>query len=126
MCPSLLEEALEDRIEKGKKPKAIILVHLYGMPSKMRRHNEFLKRYNIPVIEDAAEALGSKYDNQYMGTFGEIGIYSFNGNKIITTCGGVLVSNNIKYCEKSNFSYTSKRSSTSLSAFKNWLQLSYE
>ena len=110
MCPSLLKEALEDRIEKGKKPKAIILVHLYGMPSKMDEIMSIAKRYNIPVIEDAAEALGSKYDNQYMGTFGEIGIYSFNGNKIITTSGGgALVSNNVTYCERAIFAATQAR-----------------
>ena len=110
MCPYLLREAIEDRIKKGKKPKAIILVHLYGMPSKMDEIMSVAKRYNIPVIEDAAEALGSKYNNQSMGTFGEIGIYSFNGNKIITTSGGgALVSNNIKHCEKATFLATQSR-----------------
>ena len=110
MCPYLLREAIEDGIKNGKKPKAIILVHLYGMPSKMDEIMSIAKRYNIPVIEDAAEALGSKYNNQSMGTFGEIGIYSFNGNKIITTSGGgALVSNNIKHCEKATFLATQSR-----------------
>ena len=88
MCPNLLIEAIENRVSKGKKPKAIILVHLYGMPAKIDEIMAISKEYKIPVIEDAAEALGSSYNNQAMGTFGEIGIYSFNGNKIITTSGG--------------------------------------
>lgn len=88
MCPLALEEAIKDRIAKGKKPKAIIVVHLYGMPAKMEEILAVSKKYEIPVIEDAAEALGSTYKSQYCGTFGEMGILSFNGNKIITTSGG--------------------------------------
>ncbi len=88
MCPKVLQEAIDDRIQKGKKPKAIIVVHLYGMPAKMEEINEIAAKYNIPVIEDAAEALGSKYKNQACGTLGRFGILSFNGNKIITTSGG--------------------------------------
>jgi dTDP-4-amino-4,6-dideoxygalactose transaminase len=88
MCPEALQEAIEDRISKGKKPKAIIVVHLYGMPAKMDEINEIASKYEIPVIEDAAEALGSTYKNQACGTFGRFGILSFNGNKIITTSGG--------------------------------------
>lgn len=88
MCPKALREAVEDRIQKGKKPKAIIVVHLYGMPAKMEEINEIATKYEIPVIEDAAEALGSTYKNQACGTFGRFGILSFNGNKIITTSGG--------------------------------------
>lgn len=88
MCPKALVEAIEDRIQKGKKPKAIIVVHLYGMPAKMEEINEIAAKYDIPVIEDAAEALGSTYKNQACGTFGRFGILSFNGNKIITTSGG--------------------------------------
>lgn len=88
MCPEALQEAIEARIAKGKKPKAIIVVHLYGMPAKMDEVNEIASKYEIPVIEDAAEALGSTYKNQACGTFGRFGILSFNGNKIITTSGG--------------------------------------
>jgi len=88
MCPNALEEAVQDRISKGKKPKAMIVVHLYGMPAKMEEINEIAAKYDIPVIEDAAEALGSTYKNQACGTFGRFGILSFNGNKIITTSGG--------------------------------------
>ncbi|MBI9065675.1 MAG: aminotransferase class I/II-fold pyridoxal phosphate-dependent enzyme [Salinivirgaceae bacterium] len=88
MNPELLEKAIKDRIVKGKKPKAIIIVHLYGMPAKMKAIMEISEKYEIPVIEDAAEALGSEYMDQRCGTFGEYSILSFNGNKIITTSGG--------------------------------------
>lgn len=88
MCPVALKEAVEDRISKGKKPKAIIIVHLYGMPAKMDEILKIASEYEIPVIEDAAEALGSKYKGKACGTFGRFGILSFNGNKIITTSGG--------------------------------------
>ena len=110
MCPLLLEEAILDRIKKGKKPKAIILVHLYGMPSKMNELLEVSKKYEIPIIEDAAEAIGATYNGKAMGTFGEMGIFSFNGNKIITTSGGgALISNNPQYCEKATFLATQAR-----------------
>jgi dTDP-4-amino-4,6-dideoxygalactose transaminase len=88
MCPVALEKAVEDRISKGKKPKAIIVVHLYGMPAKMKEITAIADKYQIPVIEDAAEALGSTYQGKACGTFGRFGILSFNGNKIITTSGG--------------------------------------
>lgn len=88
MCPIALEEAIADRISKGKKPKAIIVVHLYGMPAKMDEILAIANKYDIPVIEDAAEALGSTYKGKACGTFGRFGILSFNGNKIITTSGG--------------------------------------
>jgi len=88
MCPNYLEEAIKDRITKGKKPKAIIIVHLYGMPSKIEELTAVANKYQIPVIEDAAEALGSNYKGQKCGTFGAYSILSFNGNKIITTSGG--------------------------------------
>lgn len=88
MCPNALEEAIKDRIAKGKKPKAIIVVHLYGMPAKMDEIMKIANEYEIPVIEDAAEALGSSYKGKKCGTFGEFSILSFNGNKIITTSGG--------------------------------------
>lgn len=88
MCPVTLKEAVEDRISKGKKPKAIIVVHLYGMPAKMDEITAIATKYGISVIEDAAEALGSTYKGKACGTFGRFGILSFNGNKIITTSGG--------------------------------------
>ena len=88
ICPVALEEAIKDRIAKGKTPKAIVAVHLYGMPFKVDEVMAVANRYNIPVIEDAAEALGSTYKGKACGTFGRFGVLSFNGNKIITTSGG--------------------------------------
>ena len=89
MDPVLLEEAIKDRIEKtGKAPKAIVPVYLYGMPAKLDEIMAVANKYNIPVIEDAAEGLGSKYNGQVCGTFGKFGVLSFNGNKMITTSGG--------------------------------------
>ena len=89
MDPDLLEEAIKDRIAKtGKKPKAIVPVALYGMPYQIDRIMEIANRYEIPVIEDAAEGFGSKYKGQMLGTFGKYGVLSFNGNKMITTSGG--------------------------------------
>jgi len=89
MDPDLMEQAIKDRIAKtGKKPKAIIPVALYGMPYQIDRIMEIANRYNIPVIEDAAEGFGSRYNGQVLGTFGEYGVLSFNGNKMITTSGG--------------------------------------
>ena len=89
MDPELLEEAIKDRIAKtGKKPKAIVPVALYGMPYQMDKIMEIANRYEIPVIEDAAEGFGSKYKGQVLGTFGKYGVLSFNGNKMITTSGG--------------------------------------
>jgi dTDP-4-amino-4,6-dideoxygalactose transaminase len=110
MCPLLLEEAIVDRIKNGKKPKAIIPVHLYGMPAKMTEINAVANKYEIPVIEDAAEALGSTLNGKPMGTFGLMGILSFNGNKIITTSGGgALVSDVEAYIIKSRFLATQAR-----------------
>jgi dTDP-4-amino-4,6-dideoxygalactose transaminase len=110
MSPEFLEEAIKDRISKGKKPKAIIVVHLYGMPANIEAIHEIANRYEIPLVEDAAEALGSKYKNQALGTFGIMGILSFNGNKIITTSGGgALISDDEKLIEKSRFLATQAR-----------------
>ena len=104
MCPKLLEKAIKEGIKNNKKPKAIILVHIYGMPAKINEIFEIANRFSIPVIEDAAEALGSKYNKQQLGTFGEFGVYSFNGNKIITTSsGGALISKNKNKIEKAKF-----------------------
>ncbi|MFA5816704.1 MAG: DegT/DnrJ/EryC1/StrS family aminotransferase [Bacteroidales bacterium] len=110
MSPMLLESAIIDRIKKGKRPKAIIAVHLYGMPARMDEIMEIANRYEIPVIEDAAEAIGSKFNGQACGTIGEIGILSFNGNKTITTsAGGALISNKKKYCDQASFLSTQAR-----------------
>jgi dTDP-4-amino-4,6-dideoxygalactose transaminase len=88
LCPTALEEAIQDRILKGKKPKVIIAVHLYGMPYQVEALRAIANKYEIPILEDSAEALGSTYKGQKCGTFGDIGVLSFNGNKIITTSGG--------------------------------------
>lgn len=89
MDPQLLEEAIKDRMEKtGRKPKAIVPVYLYGMPAKIDEIMAVAEKYDIPVIEDAAEGLGSRYDGRVCGTFGRYGVLSFNGNKMITTSGG--------------------------------------
>lgn len=88
LCPIALEEAIADRIKLGKKPKAIIAVHLYGVPYKIEEVKAIADKYGIPILEDSAEALGSSYKGQKCGTFGDIGVLSFNGNKIITTSGG--------------------------------------
>ena len=88
LCPIALEEAILNQLNKGIQPKAIVVVHLYGMPAKMNEIITISKKYNIPILEDAAEALGSSYTNQPCGTFGDFGVFSFNGNKVITTSGG--------------------------------------
>jgi dTDP-4-amino-4,6-dideoxygalactose transaminase len=110
MNPELLEKAIVDRIAKGKKPKAILVVHLYGMPAKMAEIMEIAQKYNIPVIEDAAEALGSEYKEKRCGTFGQFSVLSFNGNKIITTSGGgALVAKNLEDIKEARFLATQAR-----------------
>jgi len=110
MCPRHLRLAIEDRMKHGKKPKAIIPVHLYGMPAKMDEIVAIAKEFEIPIIEDAAEGLGSTLNGQACGTFGELGVLSFNGNKIITTSGGgALISNNENYINKARFLATQAR-----------------
>jgi dTDP-4-amino-4,6-dideoxygalactose transaminase len=94
MDPELLEQAITEHIKLGKTPAAIIVVHLYGMPAKMDKIVSIAKKYGIPIIEDAAEALGSKFNNKPCGSFGEAAILSFNGNKIITTSGGGAFASN--------------------------------
>ena len=104
MDTALLEEAINDRMKKFKKPKAIIIVDIYGMPADMDRLLEISAKYDIPLIEDAAEALGSRYRGKPCGSFGELGTLSFNGNKIITTSmGGALVSGNPDYAIKARY-----------------------
>lgn len=110
ICPENLEIAIKERIKKGKKPKAIIAVHLYGNPYKVDEIHAIADRYNIPIIEDSAEALGSSYKGKKCGTFGDFGILSFNGNKIITTSsGGALISNTEKIKEKAIFFATQSK-----------------
>lgn len=110
MDPELMKQAIEDSIKEGEKPAAIIMVHLYGMPGKIDRIMEIANHYEIPVIEDAAEALGTSYKGKKLGTYGTIGIYSFNGNKIITTSGGgAMVTENPQYTEEAVFLATQAR-----------------
>ncbi|WP_317042699.1 DegT/DnrJ/EryC1/StrS family aminotransferase [Maribacter arcticus] len=110
MSPSLLRKAIENRIIEKGVPKAIIAVHLYGMPYKVEEIQRIAKEYNIPVLEDSAEALGSTYMKRACGTFGDIGVLSFNGNKIITTSGGgALVSRNKAYTDRAIFLATQAR-----------------
>lgn len=104
ICPENLEIAIKDRIAKGKKPKAIIAVHLYGIPYKVDEVHAIADRYEIPIIEDSAEALGSTYKGKKCGSFGSFGILSFNGNKIITTSsGGALITDSKKIKDKAIF-----------------------
>ena len=104
LCPNAVEDAIKFGISKGKKPKAIITVSLYGMPHQVNEIKEISQRYDIPILEDSAEALGSKYKNQKCGTFGDFSVISFNGNKIITTSGGgALVTKNIESKNKAVF-----------------------
>ena len=110
MCPELMNKAIKDGIKNNKKPKAIILVHLYGMPARIDELISVANKFEVPIIEDAAEALGSKYKDKRLGTFTDFGVYSFNGNKIITTSGGgALVSSNKKKIEKAKFLSTQAR-----------------
>lgn len=110
ICPVALEEAIIDSITKGKKPKAIIAVHLYGMPFKVEQILAVANKYEIPILEDSAEALGSSYKGQKCGTFGTIGVLSFNGNKIITTSGGgALVTQQKEIKDKAVFFSTQSR-----------------
>ncbi|WP_338733806.1 DegT/DnrJ/EryC1/StrS family aminotransferase [Mangrovimonas cancribranchiae] len=104
ICPKLLEQAIIDRINKGKKPKAIIAINLYGMPYNTMQIETISKKYNIPIIEDSAEAFGSEVYGRKCGTFGDFSILSFNGNKIITTSGGgALITSSKKLKEKAVF-----------------------
>nr|WP_223400837.1 aminotransferase class I/II-fold pyridoxal phosphate-dependent enzyme [Dyadobacter fermentans]MBZ1357701.1 aminotransferase class I/II-fold pyridoxal phosphate-dependent enzyme [Dyadobacter fermentans] len=110
MCPNALEDAIMHYLSIGKKPKAVIVVHLYGMPAMLREILYLCEKYGILLIEDAAEALGSEYQGRKAGTFGNIGILSFNGNKIITTSGGgAILSDSAEYIEKARFLATQAR-----------------
>jgi dTDP-4-amino-4,6-dideoxygalactose transaminase len=104
ICPETLSNAIQERVSKGKKPKAILAVDLFGMPAKYDALNEIASAFDIPIIEDAAEAMGSSMDGKLCGTFGEFGIFSFNGNKIITTGGGgALLSSNQEMISKAKY-----------------------
>lgn len=104
LCPMRLREAIEDRIRLGKTPKALLLVHLYGMPAKMPEILALATEFNIPILEDAAEALGSEWQHQPLGGFGRVGVFSFNGNKILTTSGGgALVTYDRALAERARF-----------------------
>lgn len=110
LCPVNLEIAIQDRIKKGKKPKAIITVHLYGNPYQVDEVHAVASKYDIPIIEDSAEALGSTYKGKKCGTFGDFGILSFNGNKIITTSsGGAIISKSAELKEKVIFYATQSK-----------------
>ncbi|AFZ37652.1 DegT/DnrJ/EryC1/StrS aminotransferase [Stanieria cyanosphaera PCC 7437] len=110
MDPNLLQEALDQRAKRGKLPKAVVLVHLYGQSADIEPILTACNRYNIPLIEDAAEALGATYQSKSPGTMGRIGIFSFNGNKIITTSsGGMLISEDENLVAKARFLATQAR-----------------
>ncbi|KAB3587180.1 DegT/DnrJ/EryC1/StrS family aminotransferase, partial [Phocaeicola vulgatus] len=110
MCPKALELAFEDAVKNNKLPKAVVVVNLYGQSADMDPILEICQTYNVPILEDAAESLGATYKGRMSGTIGDIGIYSFNGNKIITTSGGgMMVSNNEEYTKKATFWATQSR-----------------
>ena len=110
LCPVALEQAIVDRIKNGIKPKAIIAVHLYGVPYKIEEIRAVANKYEIPILEDSAEALGSTYKGQKCGTFGDIGVLSFNGHKIITTSGGgAIITKSKEIKDKAIFFATQSR-----------------
>lgn len=110
MCPVALQKAFDDAEKCGKMPKAVLVVNLYGQSADYDKLKEICDKYNVPIVEDAAESLGATYKGRPSGTIGEIGIYSFNGNKIITTSGGgMMVSNNEEYNKKALFWATQSR-----------------
>lgn len=123
ICPELLEDAILSRIALGKLPKAIVIVHLFGMPAKMNEIMEIAEKYQIPVLEDAAEAVGSTFAGKSCGTFGKIGVYSFNGNKIITTGGGgALISKDTNLINRARYLSTQARED---SPFYQHLEIGY-
>lgn len=110
MSPTALEEAFRDAVKQNKLPKAVIIVNLYGQSAKMDELTSICKKYGVPIIEDAAESLGAKYHGKASGTFGQFGIFSFNGNKIITTSGGgMLISDDTELLKKARFLATQAR-----------------
>jgi len=114
MDPFLLERGIQECISNKNKPKAIILVHIFGITTNINKIIEISKKYNIPIIEDAAESLGSLYQGIQTGTLGDIGVYSFNGNKLLTTSGGgMVVTNNKEYAQKIKFLSTQAKDDVS-------------
>lgn len=112
ICPERLREALEDLRRQNRRPKALIIVHLYGMPCHLREILAVAAEFEVPVLEDAAEALGSRYEGRPLGSFGDVGVFSFNGNKILTTSGGgALVTNRQEWADKVRFWATQARDS---------------
>lgn len=110
MSPVALERALKEAKELDQLPKAVVIVNIYGQSANYERLSELCNQYNVPIVEDAAESLGAKYNGKYSGTFGKFGVFSFNGNKIITTSGGgMLVSNDEELIEKARFLSTQAR-----------------
>ncbi len=110
MCPLSLALAFEEAVTQGKLPKAVVVVNLYGQSADLDPIIELCQKYDVPILEDAAESLGATYKGRYSGTIGDIGIYSFNGNKIITTSGGgMMVSNEEAYTKKATFWATQSR-----------------
>lgn len=110
MCPIALQKAFDDAVENNKLPKAVVVVNLYGQSADFDKLKDICDKYNVPLVEDAAESLGATYKGKQTGTIGDIGIYSFNGNKIITTSGGgMMVSNNEEYNKKALFWATQSR-----------------
>lgn len=104
LCPQRLREALEELRRQNRRPKALILVHLYGMPCRLPEILALATEFGVPVLEDAAEALGARYNGQPLGSFGDVGVFSFNGNKILTTSGGgALVTNSAEWAQKARF-----------------------
>ncbi|WP_300977695.1 aminotransferase class I/II-fold pyridoxal phosphate-dependent enzyme [Flavobacterium sp.] len=110
MCPLALEDAIQESLRKGKKPKCIVVVDLYGMPFQVEKIQAVANKYSIPILEDSAEALGSRYKDKPCGTLGDIGVFSFNGNKIITTSsGGALLLSDLMQKERATFLATQAR-----------------
>ena len=104
ICPQRLREAIVERLARGRKPKVLVLVHLYGMPARLPDILAIAAEFEIPILEDAAEAMGSRFGGQPLGSFGTVGVFSFNGNKILTTSGGgVLVTNDAGLAQKARF-----------------------
>ena len=127
MDPALLAEEIESCLRRGVRPKAVIAVDLYGQCADYEPIQEICRRHDIPLIEDAAEALGAEYRGRPAGVFGEIACFSFNGNKIITTSGGgMLVARRKELVERARYLATQARSGPSLPAFPDWIQLSHE
>ena len=111
MSPQALQKAFDDAVNTGQMPKCVIVAELYGQPPKMDEICAICDKYNVPILEDAAEALGASYDGKKCGSFGKVGVYSYNGNKIITTSGGGMLLSDDEYIQKARFWATQARDS---------------